>query len=153
MSRRRRPRLIERGEENRYVGYPAAMPNINTRGYADPVNAFTATTPPRGVQNPVSASYRGTNSAYPGATGTGSAFNAGTDSYGAYNATRGGLVNAYDATSGRAYDATNANGAYNVTANANGPINEAYSSQLRTAANGIYDEYGTAADAVDGDVY
>ncbi len=140
---RRRKRLIER-DENARVGFPAAMQTVNTRGYADPINAVTSATPLHGVQNPLNTPYRATNSVNQGGMDT--AFNAATDTYGAYNANNGGEFNAYNATSGRAYDATNANGAYNTTANANGPINEAYSSALSTAANGAYNEYGHASE-------
>jgi len=102
MSRRRR--LIERNESG-YAG-------TGRTPYADPVNAYSYQTPPQGVSNPQGTPHRGV---YAG--GPGGAFNRTT------NATSYGGM--YGSPSTGTYDATNANGAYNATTNANGPIDEA----------------------------
>ena len=132
MSRRRRPRLIERNESAR-AGYPPTTQTFSTRSFADPINTYAYATPTRGVQNPQDTTYRGTSGAY------------GRGPIGAYNALSNtpAVYNKYDPASGRAYDATNANGAYNVATNANGPINEAGGafSTFNAATTGVYNTY------------
>ncbi len=117
MSRRRR--LIERDDND-----------FNTQNYADPVNAVAHSTPLRSVQSPQNTPYRSTNNVYAG--GTSSASNAVANNY----------AGVYDAASGSAYDATNANGAFNTTVNADGHINEAAGgySMFNAAANDAYDQ-------------
>lgn len=102
MSRRRR--LIER-DLNTGSGSPATAQTFGASAYPDPTNAVTYAPelPTRGVQNLQDAPYR-----MP--TGGGGA----TGGYGATTNASGGTYNAYNVASGNAYDATQANEAYNT---------------------------------------
>ncbi len=101
----RRRRLIEHRETG-YATVPAGGQASLARSYADPVNAFAYATPPQGVQNPQGTPYRSQAGVYAGAAP--GAFTPAARSY-------GGSYNAYDVASGHAYDATQANKAYNTS--------------------------------------
>lgn len=135
----RRRRLIERNDAAR-SGYPAAAKTFTTGG--DAINAVAYSTPPQGVESAGSPPNAGDGRTF----GTGDVARALNEVYDA------GGYDAYDPASGAAFDATNANGAYNATTNANGPIDEAGGefSLYNDVTENAYSAY-TGGDEAEGD--